>query len=56
MVREMEVSPGDAVDVTDTAMLTGLGRDTIDFNESNDTKEYTTGKPSYGDLGATGRH
>lgn len=54
-LRDWEISPGDAVDVTETKMLSGLASDTISYTEDNDTKEYTTGKAVYGELGATGR-
>lgn len=55
-LRDMEISPGDAVNVSDTKMLSGLAQDTISYTEDNSTSEYTTDGKVPGPYGATGRH
>lgn len=55
-LRDWQPTEGDAKHVDDTKMLSTTASETVDMNESNDTKEYTTKAMSPGTLGVTGRH
>jgi hypothetical protein len=50
-MKNLEVNIGDGVDVKDTDMLSGVGKDSAVMNESNSTKQYKTANLPKGELG-----
>jgi hypothetical protein len=50
-MKNLEVNIGDGVDVKDTDMLSGVGKDSAVMNETNSTKQYKTANIPKGDLG-----
>lgn len=50
-MKTLEVNIGDGVDVKDTDMLDGAAKSSPVMDETNQTKQYSTAKMNFGELG-----